>query len=664
MAPRFRFSLKTADQTSWTILADEPEGWSEMSQEIVRDYEIHGLLVNTKAVLKFSGDGYDFIYDIDQCRSFCSEVQIKVEELCSEEGNYEDFFEGLIKMGDVKFYMNLCTCESPIIDNSYYARIKNNASIEAYPHVAKSKNGVDISAATISICRMFRPSTGVVGGDRKAYRVFEILKFLVAFMSDGEVGFRSDYFDTGEMKGLFLTNGIHLKDNDITHYQNADIGKISFQSLNDELYKIANLGFMMEPGPVLRLEPADYFYGDTVIDTLDFASGVVKKTKTEQLYTYVNFGSDKIITQEDYPALSFPDEINFLGFKDEKLHLSGQCNTDVTLDLKGSFVRSSNVIEDLLDGVTAATVNEYDEDFIFVSAEDVGGGVYEAIQYDTFNIGVLPYFYNGNLTNDKVAVRFFGAIPNTISLLSSTENHSFRAENFDCYHTGTPEVFTDLDYGPLHFPNVTTAPNFNDGDYNAALYEYVVPADGAYSFSSSIRLKMHLHGSVKLTGLFQVFDAADVFLREFTFDSTTTPNTGGDDFFKLNGFKTIQCFATEKVKVYIRFEKIYSWVSYFFYVGGACGTLWPNNPDIFACSSGGNIYKQYNPEDFKSVQYKFEYPVSGSRWKNIRENSRQILGFNINGVTPFLPWIETMSRKSDGMATITLIGKQALKNCD
>lgn len=652
MEARYKYYLKTADQSDWTLLADEPEGWQELQEEIVRDFEIHGLLVNTKATLVFSGDGFNFIRNVFDCQSFCAEIQIRIEEQCGEGSGYTKAFDGLIKMGDVKFYLNVCKCETPVIDNSYYARIKNNADIEAHPNIGKSKNGFPITPAAMNPCIMFDPITATyeVGTTRKAYRAFELFKFFIAFMSDGDLEFASDLFDTGDFAGEFITNGKHLSTNIFADYDNPEIGAFSFKTLIDEFYNVCNLGFTIEYGglkPVLRIENSDWFYGNNVTDVLTFANGVTEKIKTEQLYTLVNFGSSK--TDKDTPTESFPEDIDFYGFKDEQFHLTGQCNrADASLEIKGEWIRSSNVIQDILMGINANPQTEYDEDFIFISAESTGPGTYQAIQYDIFSAGVPPYYYNGNITNDKIALRFFGAVPNSIVAFLGNSDNRFKATSTTNKTSG----------GRIPCDNESTGGNFDaSGNYDNALFEYVAPASGIYTFHVSGRISaIHFTiGHSAIVAFIQRLDSSNVFIEN-------APDAFRHDFYGMGIIANVFFQQTYTFNLIAGDKIIYltdhgAGIYFALYAGA-----------VFECTKviGGaqDILQEYNSEDFKSIQYKFEYPISNARWKNIIANPKDKLAFNIDGLNDYRPWIENIQyNKKESMATVTLLGKQKNKLC-
>ena len=70
------------------------------------------------------------------------------------------------------------------------------------------------------------------------------------------------------------------------------------------------------------------------------------RTNRDLLYRAVSFGQGE--TDED-AYLSFPETIEFIGFKDEELPVVGESNVaDNTLDLKTTWISSSNVIEAML----------------------------------------------------------------------------------------------------------------------------------------------------------------------------------------------------------------------------------------------------------------------------------------------------------------------------
>lgn len=497
---RSMFEFELDDQ----LFSDEPTGWDSLVSEITRDFSVHGLLTGTKATLTFTGDMYAYLKCVYDSSSFCSEVKIKIYERCNEGANRDLVFNGLIKSIDLSELLDKCTISAPVQDNSFYARINNNKSIKAFPHVGKSKNGFDITPASAVNVKLFDPVTGtypVFGGItyRKSYRLFELLKFIIAFVSDDEIDFASDLLDTGEWKDELITNGKHISTGIPSDAADLDIGSFSFQEAIDEVYKIGNIGFFVDlsgPRPLFRVEDESYFYGQNVTDILQFANGVVKKVKQDQLYARIGLGSDKLM--DDAPAVNhFPERISFTGFNDEEFHLIGNCNTDTKLDLKGNWIRSSNVIEFCF--MNPDTQGTYDADFVFVSAEDLGSGNYRAKQYDIFGNAALPYYYNGSITNDQIVDRFFGAVPSSIASFLGGGNDQFEARL-----TGNQNVPQFSSAGLLSailaynndytLPNVDPNNNYGNGTTQGLPVAssdsfYTIPRIGLYSFSALDRIE-------------------------------------------------------------------------------------------------------------------------------------------------------------------------------
>lgn len=663
MSAKFKFYLDD------NLLNDEPIGWDDVTSEIVRDFDIHGLLVQTKATLTFTGDGYDYVNCIYNSTSFCNEIRVRIEEQCSEDGQYELVFNGLIKIPDISFDLNKCTCKAPIIDNSYFARIKNNKDIEAFPHVGKTKNGTDITAPSAEAIVFFDPTTGgfvaPAGVDPVGYRVFNILKFLVQFDSDDELGFASTFFDVGgEQQYLYITNGKHLSSTVAADAQDINIGKLSLQKMLDEMYKLFNLGFIIDTTgakPIFRLEKASYFYGSAITDVLQNANGVVKKVKTDQLYAQVNFGSDK--TDND-SRLSFLEDVDLIGFKDESLQITGQCNIDKTLDLKGEFIRSSNVIEDILMGITASPQDSYDEDFILVECHVPN--ILRAKQFDIFHTGVLPFFYNGNLTNYNVALNFLGSIPQSLVKYISTTDNRFLASDTNLYAwTLFPSNFVFRN--PDTFNDDSTPPNFDaNGNYNNAIYEYTSTINGILKFNvkRKVNYKTSTATNFYLWSYIDVYDSGgfgggnllqSVLVEQKTIYilAGTSPATGIIEIDK-NVDINISQGQIAVVRTAIGYFSVFPGAEQYQILSGS-----------FSCLTAGEVQQTFNPEDFKAVQYTFDYPISYSRFKTIKANPKDILAFNIDGISNYEPWIETLKyNHRTTRAQLTLLGRQQITEQD
>src|SRR4029079_2170935 len=105
-------------------------------------------------------------------------------------------------------------CKTKLEDDSFFARINNNKHIRDYLDVGRSKSGATISAGTPIDLQMFDVcDCSDITDKRKAYKVFDSFEFIVKFMTDGIMGFASDYFNVGgPVEGHVIQTGLGLRD--------------------------------------------------------------------------------------------------------------------------------------------------------------------------------------------------------------------------------------------------------------------------------------------------------------------------------------------------------------------------------------------------------------------------------------------------------------------
>lgn len=260
----FRFTL------DGTVLSDEPEGWDKITTELRRDKEFRGQLVLMDLTLFFKKgtDGYSAIKTKLDCEGFCSSSTLLIEQKC--EGTWTEIFDGILFYTLVKEYLTPCVLECKLKDNSFASKIENNRNQKAYLNVARSKNDEAITVPTTYQVEFFDPATGNYSNKVYCWRVEECFSFIVAFMTDNEIAFTSDYFGTGgEFEYEMITVGEQIRTfvGGSTKYP-----FFSYNELFTEMNKKHCLGFRVEviSGQItLRIEPMSYFYNGATSLTLD-----------------------------------------------------------------------------------------------------------------------------------------------------------------------------------------------------------------------------------------------------------------------------------------------------------------------------------------------------------------------------------------------------------
>lgn len=651
----------------------DPVDWDNFNESIVRDNEIKAILPKYENTLTFTGNGYAFLYNKYFENGFCKIVEIRVEEYCNSL-NPTLVFRGSIFISDCIFNLNECTVECSITDNSYGARIFNNKSIKTALSGNLSKNGVSITPAAPTPIFFFDCSTSDPDYTRDVYTYYETLKYLVAFISDGTIGFESTYLTT-IVRGGFIT-GKELR------LDIGDVPIVSFTQVFNEINKkyplgitVVNIGGL----PTIKIEEAEYFFNaDTSIQINNIPDLKIAFTN-ELLYSGVRFGSETVLY--DNAIHSFIPR-QFIGFQDETYYLSGVCNIDKTLDLYSDFIIDSNVFEEIL---TTNTTNEnWDTDILMV---DIYVGADYAVQtpmppaYNT-------WYYNDAFTSSNIASRYQFAGDTT--LYTGLNTSGFRAErtnyvesprsatnghdNADVYQgclfgINHPELQTSAWLTTVYNDDSTT-PNFNlGGNYNNANGKFTAPTTGYYAFTNYTKIGIfaYLTGDacspvsnifgginryIRLNVKFSRFSAANVLIEDEVFSYPDGPGIGvyldpgtAGFFYAYNGgikvgFTSNKYFAVaagEYVTCAAQIETIA--VNPLFgsaiYVNITNGSYFTT----VATTSGGGIVETGNSDGYRATKILFNNPVSKESWDTIKEDLSKGIIVNHDGISNKTGWL-------------------------
>jgi hypothetical protein len=483
------------------LLIDEvPQGWDELETTVRVDRSlVSARLVTVNTRLTWHRDGYRYLWDRFHSSDGCAQVELRIEEDPHDLGEWNLFYRGYIKLPAAAWSYQPDQVEAPVEDASFYAFLANNKSIKVPLDLQRTKNNLPMTALTDHPVELFESATGNYIQTRPMYYLDEILAYLVEYLSDGEVAFRSDVLGPGgDLQNYALQSGYRLATGD---YQK---GTPSFQlgEFLTQLNRNYNLGAELETAggvPVVRVEPVDFFYQRQAQLQLDEVHPVTAEVDTSRLYAKVKVGSS--VTDD---AGAFPEQTRWNGFEEEEYYLLGQCNLDAELDLTRSWVVSSNVIEDIVGGSS-----DYDDEVVLVELLDRQASPVQALRSQF--LGGTLYFYNEHLTNRAVVQRWLGGIPQSLAAeLGQIPNATFYARQDlyplafqhrgEYYTGGAAQVATAEE--PVQFDNDYTLPSYDTGaspgvygnltpqgsPVAAADSRFTCPATGLYSFTFRFRL--------------------------------------------------------------------------------------------------------------------------------------------------------------------------------
>lgn len=649
------------------VVTDLVDGLRELNQELIRDELFHGVFVYNTSTLHFSKTAYDAIYTAWET-SPCGELDCDIEARCHG-GQWEMAFRGLVFVNDVEFDMHRCTCSTTLKDRGFEARIRNNKRIKAHVNSDLSKNEVTITPATTVISHFFNPTNGVYSyTDRGAYRVGDVFRYLIDFMSDGQLGFYSTLFSDGyapEWYNLMIVQGEIIRTGLEDESHPAKL-YIDFETLFVEVDKKIPISATVEniagvPTIVIERRSATF---DTTLEAATHRSiggfegerSLIAKTDTSRWYSKVVVGSEK--TQKQDGTFEYPD-VRFANWKVEEYHVMGTCNTDNEFELIGNYIVDSNVIEDMLPA--GSSNDAYDDDIVIFEAEPASGSAVQAIAYDM--LGNNGRIYNRLLQNEFVIERYAQELPNGIAQFITVEaqNDLFKAQltandtNGGMGYTAGPIV--------IGFPDPYP---FNDelfdynNRYNDTTFRYTAALNGFYRFIISMHVinlvfEGPFAGDLEFTIHLRKYDSADVLIETqtgvFTVVNGTIP-PGADAWVTFNTPGSYGN-ATDYWDVALEAQQLGPGPEDITFDLGLASYF-----EAVYAFIGGGVVASGDPATYRARLYEYSYPITYSQWLQLIEDKNGYITFNPqqDSSTDRQAFIETISYALDkGRAEITLI---------
>jgi hypothetical protein len=640
---------------------------NDLSEHIWYDIERKAFLQEITGTVLLGGQGFRYFQNLLRT-NYDTQVPCTLSRYDEYAGVWETVLHGLVFVTDCTFDLYAQTCEIQLVDNSFFAKIENNKSIEFIVGSGRSKNGTDItgvaSSTQIQVLNnlptpplVYFPNT-VTGWSR-----YEAMKFLVAAMTDNQIGFYSDalqeYLDPvqGVLNQGYLFSGEALRDGVKQYGPN-----ISFEYLYSDLAKLYNLVQYIERDSVgnlrLRVERFDDIRQSGVIDTKHVATPVKEMINSDTLYSCVRLGS-KDEDLDGYFAFT-----PFLSTFEEQFSMSYRSNVDKELDLRmQALITDTNLIyyTQTQQGLANPDSGKDNEVFYVICRKHNG------IDWD--EKGTLyftgQYYLNGDISNQNVLINNFTGLPATIfkqyielfstgfyanssgpyiqqpalsatafanNLLELVATSAAGGINWNGTGTGvfgTGIVPSNQFY--LQFDNDSVAPAYDGGNnYSNTTFKYVVPVTGYYVFYglldliidrtgmslsdvTVLRLRLWQTDATYSTGsVMATYDAAlqgDLFgqlIKPITmqvFNSTPVLLSANDNVFLTLEFSTP--FGTS-AELYI-YELSHFTLTFTNVDGGDIVEVQDGNNYLLKNEWGGNlplpIWKQITASPFSELKY-------------------------------------------------------------
>lgn len=637
-------------------LVEDPINWDDFEENIVRDDVINGLLPRYDIKLKFIGSGYEYLYNTTYLNGgYCQLVPLRIDIL--KDGNYVQYFTGYIFISDCIFFRNKGIVECTVIDDNFGARIYNNKSIKTYLDTGKSKNGLTIDSVVQQSMQLFDPqAVSYLPDERNIIFFYDAFKFLVDFMTDGLVGFESNYLDYNTLTNVKAdqANKIGIASGkEIRTFTHNITPFISFDELFTEVNRKFPIMFTIIKGtdgrPTIKIENEDYFTSQDSVLTINNIADLRQSFDNVKLYANIKFDS----TYKDYDGTmySFP-QTRFLGFLKEEYFFVSECNTDNALDLTAKWIADSNIIEGLVS--TDTTNTSYDTDTIFIEGAPLTP---TTLAYAAFSpvTGANPWYYNQHLQNNFIAERY--TLASSIALYLNNQNDGFMASstsNEVFVAVGAPvgiSIATPFESTPIAFQDDSTPPNHDvNGNYDNTLYRYTAPSNGVYTFEVSLDFDIALFTAYNCDVYFRydVYDASDVL--QYSYYSSTVvnfppagPYTGHlvsvDGFFMPATYYTIVRAGVVPVQ-----DNPFNELAQF---TGFTGSYFKT----VSTENGGGIYAEGSPANYYVSRFNFDFDLSNESYEAIKLDLSGAININIDGISNSKCFIRKIDRKLSSGAT-------------
>lgn len=631
----FRISL---DGTVYT----EPMGTEKLSITLERDKTVKGLIRKYTNKLTFVGDGYTYLRQVRDLYGVCYQVEATVEYRSGLSDPWNELFTGIINVSDIRFTLfPYGTAETTIEDNAWTSLINNNKSIKAHVEIGRSKNDTTITPAPAYQVNMFDSSTGVYTIKPYLYRVDDCFRFLIDFMTDGQVGYSSPLFGVGgDLEWLFIGVGSNVSQTTTTAAP-----YISFVDLFQEMDKKFNISFRItysSGSPTMVIDRTENIFTSATTITLDNPDRVEESYDKDELFSRVKLGNSQTRDFDGVASL-FPDN-QFIGFRSEEYHLLGQCNIDRELNLEGGWIYDSNIINETV----VNSLTDWDDEIFVVMADNNPS----AVQYDTFNPGVAPYYYNMNMVNSAVAENYLGGIPNAIAEFLNLNSNSFKSVlTADVlYSAGTSVIIWDTDLAPDGYD-----PGNN---YNTTNGRYTAPQNGVYDFHSvfgfaidpGIFIGLPI-GTLLATVYFRHYTAGGTLISSVTMGTITVSPI---PYFGLFGNAIFYMSTGEYVRMEI--NAVYGGITITSNAFFGKSTF-----NAGAAPDEGGVFYDYDPNDFRIINFDFDYPLTLSEINSIIANETDVIAFT-NGGRTFNGWLKRgVFNLWSGFCEFTLLNKNIIE---
>jgi hypothetical protein len=661
------------------IEVDPALNWQDINFTIKTEKQYNLFLQYQEYTLDFGGSGFAYLYDKINNDTFCESIPCEIFSTCDKVDYL--IFSGAILLTDCEVNERTCTVKCKVVDKSFFSKINNNKTIKTALDSGKTKNGEILENCNQYTVDVYSVLNNNFKYEVECARVWDAFNYMIGFMSDNTISFKSDAFAyTGIYGGIALTTGYRMRKGTVT----ALAGRwqqFSFLELYQEVNKRIPLVLMVEDPygklgkPVIRIEPAEYRFGAQQNFNAVAIDEIITSFDTDKLYAKLKFGSPV-----DYNSIyKFPEAITFYGFREEEFHLLGTCNLDLTLDLTANWIVSSNLIEKMVQNLDQS----YDSDIVMLSTESLTFTTGRTTNTNFINTVPAAYYYNELLNNDNISKRYGQNLSAELASYYASSNTG------EVYAFANTPASSDNAHGAGVLYTVEeksdflTAELYDYGNYfDTTTHQYTAQETAVYNFEAKITFQTGSISTGTSIVLFQHYiahyDSAGNLKTRYHFGTRNNYYTGlaDDSFWAFSASSgnysaaipnvTISMVKGDYIKLVMRsipHGTAPSYDNFYHYFNIQTGDVtWgielTSDATYLRCTATsifGGIFNNVNPNNLRVKLHKFNYPMTEPEWLNILNNPIGNVKFAMDGQKIRNGWIQEIKYSPvTGQAQFTL----------
>ena len=318
--------------------------------------------------------GYDFLAQ-KRKEDYCRDLPLRIEL------NNKELFRGTIRQNDLKVQVTKGIIKvDNIKDESFSNMIAQFKDVEVPLNSTMTRSGKPIKGL------MNITPTIIALPAYLTFNVFDVIRYLVEFITDNEVGVVSPYLSTANM---FISTGYAMRHaNGLAEQM---FPTVSLGTLLEEVRKATSIYGVMEmqgDKPILRLEKEVDTFGSEVLINIDtLPLGLDESFDDNQIYNSIQLGGNRKIEQSSEMLENFNNIEVFScgcnGFKDN------------VLNLRFNFVVDNDTI------VMQSDSANYNDDEVWND---------EIFMFELTKIGnIYTYFTNNRFKNINILKEWLGS---------------------------------------------------------------------------------------------------------------------------------------------------------------------------------------------------------------------------------------------------------------